>query len=147
MEVCLQPRNSQFIDAALSVAVVRNWEGRQLPCAGCVISPSASGWGNAVWANAELKRIAERKRQQEQLRLFQSVVLNTKDAVLITEAEPTTGPGRRVLYSNNAFTQITGYTLEEVVGRQHNSQGPKPTLIKSPKSAQHSRTGSRLRLR
>lgn len=131
-EVCLQPRNSEFIDAALSVAVVRNREGKAIALRWLLRDITERKRMEAALseANAELKKeIAERKRQQEQLRLFQSVVLNTKDAVLIIEAEPTIGPGRRILYANNAFTQITGYTLEEVVGKTARIlQGPKTDL-------------------
>ena len=61
--------------------------------------------------------ITEQKRQAEQVRLLQSVVVNTNDAILITEAEPIDEPGPRILYVNEAFTRTTGYTLEEVLGK------------------------------
>jgi len=38
---------------------------------------------------------------------------------------------------NKAFTQITGYTLEEVVKQRKFSKVPRQTLIKSPKYAWH----------
>lgn len=61
--------------------------------------------------------ITEQKRQAEQVRLLQSVVVNTNDAVIITEAEPIAPPGPRILYVNQAFTTMTGYSLEEVLGK------------------------------
>ncbi len=61
--------------------------------------------------------ITEQKRQAEQVRLLQSVVVNTNDAILITEAEPIDSPGPRILYVNEAFTRTTGYTLQEVLGK------------------------------
>ncbi len=61
--------------------------------------------------------ITEQKRQAEQVRLLQSVVVNSNDAVLITEAEPIDEPGPRILYVNKAFTKMTGYSLDEVVGK------------------------------
>ena len=61
--------------------------------------------------------ITEQKRQAEQVRLLQSVVVNTNDAILITEAEPIDEPGPRILYVNEAFTRTTGYTLQEVLGK------------------------------
>jgi PAS domain S-box-containing protein len=61
--------------------------------------------------------ITEQKRQAEQVRLLQSVVVHTNDAILITEAEPIDEPGPRILYVNEAFTRMTGYAPDEVVGK------------------------------
>jgi PAS domain S-box-containing protein len=49
--------------------------------------------------------------------LLQSVVVNTNDAVVITEAQPIGEPGPNIIYVNEAFTRITGYSLEEVLGK------------------------------
>ena len=61
--------------------------------------------------------ITEQKKQEEQVRLLQSVVVNSNDAVLITEARPIDEPGPKIIYVNEAFTRMTGYALEEVVGK------------------------------
>lgn len=53
----------------------------------------------------------------ERLRLLESVVVNAKDAILITEAEPIDEPGPRIVYCNPAFLKTTGYTLSEVIGQ------------------------------
>ncbi len=66
---------------------------------------------------AVIADISEQKRQAEQVRLLQSVVVNTNDAVIITEAEPINAPGPRIIYVNEAFTRITGYQPEEVLGQ------------------------------
>ncbi len=71
--------------------------------------------------------ITEQKRQAEQVRLLQSVVINTNDAVLITEAFPIDLPGPRILYVNQAFTRMTGYTLEELIGQT-------PRILQGPKT-------------
>ena len=71
--------------------------------------------------------ISEQKRQAEQVHLLQSVVVNTNDAVLITEAEPIDEPGPRIIYVNEAFTRTTGYTLEEVLGKT-------PRILQGPKT-------------
>ena len=39
------------------------------------------------------------------------------DAVVISEAEPVDHPGPRIVWCNKAFTEMTGYELEEVVGK------------------------------
>lgn len=66
---------------------------------------------------AVIADVTEQKQRAEQLRLLQSVVVNTNDAVIITEAEPIDAPGPRILYVNEAFTRITGYQPEEVLGQ------------------------------
>jgi PAS domain S-box-containing protein len=69
-------------------------------------------------ANEQLRsEIVERQRAEERLRLFESVVVNANDAVLITEAEPIENIGPRILYVNKAFTRTTGYSLEDVLGK------------------------------
>jgi PAS domain S-box-containing protein len=59
------------------------------------------------------------------LRLFESIVIHAKDAILITEAEPRDLPGPRIVYANPAFTEMTGYSAEEVIGKSPRMfQGP-----------------------
>jgi PAS domain S-box-containing protein len=61
--------------------------------------------------------ITEQVLEQERLKLLESVITNTKDAVLITEAEQFEEPGPKIIYVNKAFTQMTGYEAEEVIGK------------------------------
>jgi urea ABC transporter urea binding protein len=69
-------------------------------------------------ALAQLKQeVAERQRVEERLRLLESVVVNASDAVLITEAELIDLPGPRIVYINQAFCRMTGYSSEEVMGQ------------------------------
>jgi len=53
----------------------------------------------------------------ERLRLLESVVVNAKDAILITEAEPIDLPGPRIVYCNAAFTRTTGYSEADIIGK------------------------------
>lgn len=52
----------------------------------------------------------------DKLRLYEKVVVNTNDAVLITEASPIDLPGPRILYVNEALLRQTGYSEAEVLG-------------------------------
>ena len=61
--------------------------------------------------------ITQRKKQEKQLRLLESVVVHASDAIIVTESYPIHPPGPRILYVNEAFTRLTGYSPEEVVGK------------------------------
>ncbi len=69
---------------------------------------------------AFFNNVTERKRAEEMLHLLNSAIQQTTDSVIIT----TTHPVRRssqIVFVNPAFTKMTGYTAEEVIG--------KPSLI------------------
>ena len=74
-----------------------------------------------------IQDITKRKKEEQQLKLFASAVTNTKDSVMFTEAEPFDEPGPKILYVNDAFTKMTGYTPEEVIGKT-------PRILQGPKS-------------
>ena len=60
--------------------------------------------------------ITERKRTEERLRLFESIVVNAYDGVVILEPEIAEGRRtRRILYTNEAFARIAGYSREELL--------------------------------
>lgn len=48
---------------------------------------------------------------------FRQIVDMANDAVVVTDAEPLTSPGPRIVYVNQAFTRLTGYSEAEVLGR------------------------------
>lgn len=74
-----------------------------------------------------IQDVTQRKKEEQQLKLFASVATNTNDSVLITEAEPFDEPGPRIIYVNDAFTKMTGYTSEELIGKT-------PRIFQGPKS-------------
>ncbi|REK34602.1 MAG: PAS domain S-box protein [Bacteroidetes bacterium] len=76
---------------------------------------------------ANSRDITAKKKETQHLKLLESVITNTKDAVLITEAEPMDDPGPRILYVNEAFTRMTGYTADEVIGKS-------PRILQGPNS-------------
>lgn len=48
---------------------------------------------------------------------FRQIVELAQDVIIVTEAEPLDEPGPRIVYVNPAFTHLTGYTADEVIGR------------------------------
>lgn len=69
----------------------------------------------------------EKIEEEHRLKLLSSVITNSKDAVLIFEAEPQDKPGPRIIYVNEEFTKMTGYSAEEVIGKT-------PRILQGPKS-------------
>ena len=69
--------------------------------------------------------VSDRRRSEERLRMLESAVVHARDAVVILESESNLQPGRSVLYANDAFCQITGYSQDELIGRSlHLLRGP-----------------------
>ncbi|MEM1022212.1 MAG: PAS domain-containing protein [Myxococcota bacterium] len=48
--------------------------------------------------------------------LVERVMAHAADVLLMTEATPLSVPGPRVVYANPAFTRMTGYAVEEILG-------------------------------
>jgi PAS domain S-box-containing protein len=63
--------------------------------------------------------ITEQKRQDELRRMLSSAVTVASDAILITDND--LNPTPTVLYANPAFSRLTGYTSEELVGHRTSS--------------------------
>lgn len=76
---------------------------------------------------ANSRDITNLKEEEHRLKLLESVVMNTRDTILITEAEPQNEPGPRILFVNPAFTEMTGYSSDEVLGKT-------PRILQGPKS-------------
>ncbi len=76
---------------------------------------------------ANSRDITDKIKEEHKLKLFENVITNTRDAVLITQAEPFDEPGNRIVFVNEAFTKMTGYTAEEVIGKS-------PRFLQGPNS-------------
>lgn len=74
------------------------------------ITPSVTG------ANLYFRDLTAIKKQASLLQLFESVITRSADSILITSAEPIHQPGPQIVYVNDAFTRMTGYSSEEVIG-------------------------------
>lgn len=72
------------------------------------IAASSPGYGLVAVIFAD---VTERKRNEEQLRQAAVVFNNTNEAVMVTDADA------KVISINRAFTKVTGFELEDVVGK------------------------------
>ena len=41
---------------------------------------------------------------------FSAIVQNAKDVVIVTKSDPIDEPGPEIVYVNDAFTEVTGYS-------------------------------------
>lgn len=64
---------------------------------------------------AQIQDISERRRTEESLRLLSSAVKQSKESIMITEADLDL-PGPKIIFVNPAFTQMTGYAAADVLG-------------------------------
>ncbi len=84
------------------------------------ITPVLDEQGNITHFIAVKEDITAQKAAEEQIRKLQQAVEQSANAIIITNKQGT------IEYVNPAFTQLTGYSPEEVIGRN-------PRLLKSGK--------------
>jgi diguanylate cyclase (GGDEF)-like protein/PAS domain S-box-containing protein len=83
-------------------------------------TPIIDDQGTLIGTTGYARDITERKQAEESMRLSSAIYQNSSEAILVTDEE------NRIVDVNPAFTTITGYTKEEVVGRD-------PKLLRSGK--------------
>ena len=79
-------------------------------------SPIKDTTGKTVGVSKVAREITDRKRAEQRLTLLDACVSKLNDIVLVTEAEPIEEPGPKIVFVNEAFERITGYTSAEVLG-------------------------------
>ncbi len=72
--------------------------------------------GKVVRLVGAIQDITKKKAEESRLKLLESVVVHTNDAIVIANARPINRPGPTIIYVNDAYTKITGYSLEESIG-------------------------------
>jgi len=77
------------------------------------ISPIKDATGRVTGASAIARDITLRKRSEEQLALQSAALEAAANAIVITDYEGT------IVWVNRAFTIMTGYSKEEVLGKTH----------------------------
>jgi PAS domain S-box-containing protein len=83
--------------------------------------------GKVVRLTGAFQDITEQRQAQDQMRLLQTCVANLNDILMITEVGPTDAPGPRIIFVNDAFERLTGYSREEVLNKS-------PSLLQGPKT-------------
>lgn len=81
--------------------------------------------GQCISIQGVMQDISKEKENKNVLRLYESAMKEATDGILITESDPIDMPGPRIVFSNHAFSEMTGYDPEELTGNTPRMlQGP-----------------------
>ncbi|MEQ5789420.1 PAS domain S-box protein [Muricauda sp. NFXS6] len=83
--------------------------------------------GEPISFEGTVQDITAQREEEQRLKLLESVVTHANDAVMITDAGPLEEQDPKIVYVNRAFTQMTGYKPEEVIGKT-------PDILRGPKT-------------
>ena len=83
--------------------------------------------GRAIRMIGAIQDITKQKEEEQRLKLLETVITQSKDSILITEANSTTSKIPKIVYVNPAFSQMSGYLSSEIIGKSTNifNKGPK----------------------
>lgn len=73
--------------------------------------------GCVIGMDGVIQDITSRKEQEEYRNILQSVITHANDTVIVTRGDNIDDPGPKIIYVNQAFTNLTGYEAEEVIGK------------------------------
>jgi PAS domain S-box-containing protein len=73
--------------------------------------------GKPVRMIGAIQDVTKQKQEEQRLRLLETVITQTKDAVMITDIDTSQSAIPNIIFVNSAFTDMTGYPAEEVIGK------------------------------
>ena len=107
----LQP-DTPFIFVAETIGEEQAVESLKSGAADYVLKERLNGLGQAVRrALREAKERKERHRAEEQVRVQSSALEAVANGIILTD------PAGKILFANKAFCAMTGYALEEILGK------------------------------
>ncbi|MBP6557013.1 MAG: PAS domain S-box protein [Flavobacterium sp.] len=83
--------------------------------------------GKPIRMIGAIQDVTKQKEEEQRLRLLETVITQTKDAVMITDIDTAVEVIPNIIFVNSAFTDMTGYKSEEVIGKS-------PVMFFGPKS-------------
>ena len=86
--------------------------------------------GNVIRMIGTIQDVTKQKEEEQRLKLLETVITQTKDAVIITESEKSHRTVPKIVFVNPAFTSMTGYKSSEVIGKT-------PTVFMGRKSVEN----------
>jgi PAS domain S-box-containing protein len=83
--------------------------------------------GKPIRMIGAIQDITKQKEEEQRLRLLETVITQSKDAVMITDIDTSTEVIPNIIFVNSAFTDMTDYKANEVIGKS-------PVMLFGPKS-------------
>ena len=83
--------------------------------------------GKAIRMIGAIQDITKQKEEEQRLKLLETVITQSKDSIIITEADSIDAKIPNIIYVNPAFSIMSGYESDEIIGKS-------PDLFNSPNS-------------
>lgn len=83
--------------------------------------------GKAIRMIGAIQDITKQKKEEQRLKLLETVITHTKDSIIITEPDLHDGNIPKIVYVNPAFSVMSGYDSDEIIGKSL-------TVFKGPNS-------------
>lgn len=83
--------------------------------------------GKSVRMIGAIQDITKQKEEEQRLKLLETVITHTRNSIMITEPLAFEGNIPKILYANPAFYKMTGYEIDEIIGKS-------PSLFNGPNS-------------
>ena len=83
--------------------------------------------GKAIRMIGAIQDITKQKEEEQRLKLLETVITQSKDSIIITEADSIESKIPNIIYVNPAFSIMSGYASDEIIGKS-------PDLFNSPNS-------------
>ena len=83
--------------------------------------------GKPIRMIGAIQDVTKQKQEEQRLRLLETVITQTKDAVVITDINTLNNDIPNIIFVNSAFSEMTGYDSSEVIGKS-------PAMFMGPKS-------------
>lgn len=76
--------------------------------------------GKAVRMIGAIQDITKQKEEEQRLKLLETVITQSKDSIMITEANSINSQIPKIIYVNPAFSIMSGYQSDEIIGKTPN---------------------------
>ncbi|TDD77493.1 PAS domain-containing sensor histidine kinase [Flavobacterium caseinilyticum] len=83
--------------------------------------------GKVIRMIGAIQDITKQKEEEQRLKLLETVITQSKDSIIITEATSVDGKIPNIIYLNPAFSSMSGYDVDDLIGKT-------PNIFNSPNS-------------